>query len=80
MTYEGAIHDRELADALLEVGRDKRTGILTVQGEEEIISSLAKDQPVGEVDRQADAADQPNTKGPGTKAPRDPIAEMLDQR
>jgi hypothetical protein len=37
MTYEGAIHDRELADALLAVGRDKRTGILTVQGEEEII-------------------------------------------
>ncbi len=37
MTYEGAIHDRELADALMAVGRDKRTGILTVQGEEEII-------------------------------------------
>lgn len=37
MTYEGAIHDRELADALLAVGRDRRTGILTVQGEEEII-------------------------------------------
>lgn len=37
MTYEGAIHDRELADALMAVARDKRTGILTVQGEEEII-------------------------------------------
>ena len=37
MTYEGAIHDRDLADALLAVGREKRTGILTVQGEEEII-------------------------------------------
>ncbi|MEE9561737.1 MAG: DUF4388 domain-containing protein, partial [Thermoanaerobaculia bacterium] len=37
MSHEGAIHDRELADALLAVGREKRTGILTVQGEEEII-------------------------------------------
>ncbi|MGB5881541.1 MAG: DUF4388 domain-containing protein, partial [Thermoanaerobaculia bacterium] len=37
MSYEGAIHDRELADALLVVGREGRTGILTVQGEEEII-------------------------------------------
>lgn len=37
MTYEGTIHDRDLADALLAVGREKRTGILTVQGEEEII-------------------------------------------
>jgi len=37
LSHEGAIHDRELADALLAVGREKRTGILTVQGEEEII-------------------------------------------
>jgi hypothetical protein len=37
MSYEGAIHDRELANALLTVGRERRTGILTVQGEEEII-------------------------------------------
>jgi hypothetical protein len=61
MHLEGTIQGRDLADVVLVIGRENRTGILTVQGEQEIIGISFQD---GEI-VSADALNQTVEEGLG---------------
>ena len=61
MQLEGTIQGRDLSDVVLVIGRENRTGILTVQGEQEIIGISFQD---GEI-VSADALNQTVEEGLG---------------